>query len=103
MKRRLAPALIAMMLVGALAVQAQAQPHGPAFGVAPGRAAIGRFASRLTYGIASGRSTAPMSWQVAGCSRNGNDTVCTGEWIFAGEQCSVRMEALQSGPSIRVR
>jgi hypothetical protein len=103
MKRRLAPALIAIILVGALAVQAQAQPHGSALGVTSGKAAIDRFAGRLTYEIASGRSTAPMSWQVSACRKHGDGAVCTGEWIFAGETCSVRMEALQTGSSIRVR
>ena len=77
--------------------------HGSALGVASGKAAIDRFAGRLTYEIASGRSTAPMSWQVAACRQHGNGAVCTGEWIFTGEKCSVRMEALRSGPSIRVR
>ena len=103
MKRRLAPVLIAMILAGTLAVQAQAQPHGSALGVASGKAAIDRFAGRLTYEIASGRSTAAMSWQVSACRRRGDGAVCTGEWIFTGESCSVTMEAIQTGSSIRVR
>jgi hypothetical protein len=103
MKRRLAPALIAMILAGTLAVQAQAQPHGPALGAASGRAAIDRFAGRLTYEIASGRSTAAMSWQVSACRKRGDGAVCTGEWIFSGEQCSITMEARQAGSTIRVR
>ncbi len=103
MKRRLAPALIAMILAGTLAVQAQAQPHGSALDVASGKAAIDRFAGRLTYEIASGRSTAAMSWQVSACHRRGDGAVCTGEWIFTGESCSVTMEAVQTGSSIRVR
>jgi hypothetical protein len=103
MKRRLAPALIAMSLSGALAAQAQAQPHGSALGVASGKAAIDRLAGRLTYEFASGRSTTPTSWQVFACAKHGSAAICTGEWIFAGEKCSVRMQALKAGRSIRVR
>jgi hypothetical protein len=103
MKRRLAPALIATLLLGALAVQAQAQPHGSSLGAASARTAIDRFAGRLTYEITSGRSTAAMSWQVSACQAHGDGTACTGEWIFAGETCSVRMEAVRSGSSVRVR
>jgi len=103
MKRCLAPAAIAMILTGAPAVQAQAQPHRSALGTASARAAIDRFAGRLTYGITAGRSTAPMSWQVFACRTHGAGAICTGEWIFAGEKCSVEMGALQTGPSIHVR
>jgi hypothetical protein len=86
-----------------VAVQAQAQTHGSALGVSSGKAAIDRFAGRLTYQIASGRSTAPMSWQVSACRAHGDGTVCTGEWTFTGETCSVRMEALRAGSSLHVR
>ena len=103
MKRRLAPAPIAMIIAGALAVQAQAQRNGSALGVASGKAAIDRFAGRLTYEIASGRSTAAMSWQVSACRAHGDGTVCTGEWTFTGEKCSVRMQAVPTGSSARVR
>ncbi len=103
MKRRLAGALIALILAGTVAVQAQAQPHGPAVGAAPAKAAIDRYAGRLTYQIASGRSTAAMSWQVSACRVHRNGAVCTGEWTFTGETCSVRMEALRTGASLHVR
>jgi len=101
MKRRLAPAVIATILAGALAVQAQA--HGSAQGVAPGRAAIERFAARLTYQITSGRPTAAMSWQVSACRAHGDGAVCTGEWTFTAETCSVRMQALRTGSSLHVK
>jgi hypothetical protein len=102
-KRRLTPALIAMILAGALAVQAQAQPPGSVPAAAPGKAAIDRFAGRLTYEIASGRSTAAMSWQISACRAHGDDTVCTGEWIFTGEKCSTRIKAVRTGSTMRVR
>ncbi len=99
MKRLLAPALIAMTIVGAPAVQA----HASALGVASGEAAINRFAGRLTYEIASGRTGAPMSRQVSACRAHGDGAICTGEWMFAGETCSVRMQALRTGSSLHVR
>jgi hypothetical protein len=102
MKRRLAPALIAIILAGTLAVQAQAQPHGSALGVASGKAAIDRFASRLTYQITSARPSAATSWQVSACRVHGEGAVCTGEWTFTGERCSVRMQALRAGASLHV-
>lgn len=103
MKRRLAPALIAIILAGALAVQAQAQPHGSGLGAASGKAAIDRFASRLTDQIASARPSAATSWQVSACQVHGDGAVCTGEWTFTGERCSVRMQALRTGASLHVR
>jgi hypothetical protein len=100
MKRRLAAALIATILAAALAVKAQAD--GAAVPVGSGKAAIDRFAGRLTYEIASSRSTGAMSWQVLACRKRGDGLVCTGEWTLAGERCSVTMEALRVGRSIRV-
>lgn len=103
MKRRLAPALIAMMLGGALAAQAQAQPHGHSLSLASGKAAIERFAGKLTYELAAARSATPMSWQVSACRKQGAGLICAGEWIFAGEKCSVAIEALTGAPSTRVK
>jgi hypothetical protein len=101
MKRRIAPALITTILLGVLAAQASARPHGSSLSVASGTAAIDRLAGKLTYELATVHSATPMSRQVSACRKNGSGVVCTGEWIFAGETCTVRMEA--TSPSARVR
>jgi len=101
MKRRLAPAIIATLLLGALAAQASAQPHGSSLSVASGRAAIDRFAGKLTYELEAVHSAAPTGWQVSACAKRGSGVVCTGEWIFAGETCTVSMQA--TAPSARVK
>lgn len=103
MKRRLAPALITMILAAALAAQAQAQAHSPSLGVASAKAAIERFAGRLTYEFAADRSSQPMSWQVLACQKRGAVVTCTGEWSFAGETCSVSIGATAARRSVRVR
>jgi hypothetical protein len=103
MKQRLAPALIAMILAAALAAQAEAQPAPPSLSVTSAKAAIDRFAARLTYQVASVHSAAPMSWQVSACAKRGTAVICTGQWIFAGERCAAAMQALPGGVSIRVR
>jgi hypothetical protein len=102
MKRRLAPALITMMLAAALAAQVQAQAHSSSPGVPSAKAAIDRFAGRLTYEFAAARSSQPMSWQVHACHRRGAGVTCTGEWTFAGETCFLRLAAVPAGPSVRV-
>jgi hypothetical protein len=103
MKRRVSPVLIAMLLLGALAAEAHAGSSHQSLTVASGKAAIARFARGLTYEIADAGSALPMSWQVSACARRQADVVCTGEWLLAGENCSVRMEALKGKFAIRVR
>jgi hypothetical protein len=103
MKRRVAPALIAILLLGALAAEAQAGPNHRSLTTASGKAAIALFAGGLTYEIADAGSALPMSWQVSACGKRQADVVCTGEWFLAGEKCSVMMEALPGKPAIRVR
>jgi hypothetical protein len=102
MKRRLAPILIAMMLLGALAASAQAQHHGRSLSVASGKAAIARSARTMTYALTSGGSGAPMSWEVFACGKRGADVICTAQWL-TNEKCSVDMEAVPAKPAIRVR
>jgi hypothetical protein len=101
MKRRLAPILIAMLLLGALAAQAQAQPHSRSLSVASGKVAIARIAQTMTYTLSSGGS-APMSWEVFACANRGADVICTAQWLTS-EKCSVAMEAVPAKPAIRVR
>jgi hypothetical protein len=103
MKRRLAPSLIAIMLVAAAAAQAQAQPHGHSLSVVSGRAAIDRFAGELTYRITGAGATTPVSWQVSACAKGRVGVRCTGEWTLASRKCAVGMEALQGRSTIRVR
>jgi hypothetical protein len=103
MKRRVSPALIAMLLLGALAAEAQAGSSHQSLTIASGKAAIARFARGLTYEIADTGPALPMSWQVSACGKRQADVICTGEWLLAGEKCSVRMEALTGKSAIRVR
>jgi hypothetical protein len=103
MKHRLAPALIATILAGTLAAQAGAQPERSSLSVASGKAAIDRYAGRLTHEIAAVHPAAPMSWQVLACSKRPTGVICTGEWMFAGEKCAAGMQAFPRGASIRVR
>jgi hypothetical protein len=103
MKRRVSPALIAMLLLGALATAAHAGSSHRSLTVASGKAAIAHFARGLTYEIADAGSAFPMSWQVSACGKRQADVVCTGEWLLSGEKCSVRMEALPGKFAIRVR
>lgn len=103
MKRRVAPTLIAMILLGALAAQAQARRQSPSLSVASAKAAISGFARQITHEIPGAGSAAPMSWEVSACGRRRAVVICTGEWVLAGEKCSVRMEALPPRPAIRVK
>jgi hypothetical protein len=103
MKRRVSPALIAMLLLGGLAAEAQAASSHQSLTIASGKAAIAHFARGLTYEIADNGSALPMSWQVSACGKRQADVVCSGEWLLAGEKCSVRMEALPGQFVIRVR
>ena len=103
MKRRVAPALIAILLLGAPAAEAQAGPNPQSLTIASGKAAIAHFARGLTYEIAGAGSALSMSWQVSACGKHQANVVCTGEWLLAGEKCSVRMEALPGKFAIRVR
>jgi hypothetical protein len=93
-----------MMLAAALAAQVQAQAHSSSSPDVPSaKAAIDRFAGRLTYEFTAARSSQPMSWQVHACHRRGAGVTCTGEWTFAGETCFLRLAAVTAGPSVRVR
>lgn len=103
MKRRLAPTLIAIMLIAAAAAQAQAQPHSHPLTVVSAKAAIDRFAGELTYQITGAGTATPVSWQVFACAKGRVGVTCTGEWTFASRKCSVGMEALQGRSAIRVR
>jgi hypothetical protein len=103
MKRRVSPALIAMLLLGTLAAAAPAASNHQSLTISSGKAAIADFARGLTYEIADAGSALPMSWQVSACAKRQADVVCTGEWLLAGEKCSVRMEALPGKFAIRVR
>jgi hypothetical protein len=103
MKRRLAPTLIAIMLIGAATAQAQAQRRGPSLSVVSARAAIDRFAGELTYQITGAGTASPVSWQVSACARGRVGVRCTGEWTVANRKCSVGMEALRGRSAIRVR
>ncbi len=102
-KRRLAPTLIAVMLIAAAAAQAQAPPRGHSLSIASGRAAIDRFAGELTYQITGAGAATPVSWQVSACAEGRVGVRCTGEWTLPSRNCSVGMEALRGRSAIRVR
>src|SRR5271167_519179 len=92
--KRFATVLTPMIVLAALAAQAQAQPSSSSLSVATGRAAVKRFADKTALLVEEESSFKRINAEVSACRKHGADVFCLAKWFFPLETCSERLMAL---------